>query len=443
MNLTQLIQKHFIDTIERESASIGVEVELPLVSIKKTPVKMSFIQSLTEYMRELGFIEKNRTSDGYICEMVDKEGNLLSFETTWNTLELSMKKRYDLNVTAQQFYDLLIPIQKFCMENNYYLCGKGINPNSAYIDTAPLKSPVMLAKSQYLSLFTKHHDGEIFHALSASVQTHLDAKNKEAYLKLFCMLRKAYVFDGLLFSNSMPPDNAFLQSRAALLTTNTNTLCYRDELWRNCGAPNLLAVPGDIDDMNKFRNYLEGLKLFIVPEGNGFVPIKPITLTEYFKDYTGTEENLTCFRSLEPIAPTKNGTLEIRSTCMQPLDTLFEAPAFYLGLAANSVAGAACIDDIYRHHFSDKTPLTVRDELMMKSNAALRISLKECCAKLLTIASRGLEKRGYGEERLILPLLVRYQKNDFKTPAELDKGDALEDTVVQMRNIERSYINEY
>lgn len=432
MYVTQLIKKHYVDTIPRQQTTIGIEVEMPLVSVGHGVVTIAFVTKLTAYMQTQGFFETKRTLDGYIYQMENADGDLFSFETSWNSLELSLTCSTDLTLLAKRLYKHLATIQLFCTEHGYYLCGRGINPNYANINLSPLNTKTLLAKSEYLKKFTQHHDGEIFHAISASTQTHLDAHTPEEYLRLFRLLRKLYAFEGLFFPNSPALEEGFIQTRSALMGINTDTLCFRDELWRNCGAPNIQPKPCGMENIDSFCKYLTQMKLFVVPTENGFTPIKPVRLSEYFKQKEGSELDLTCFRSLEPIAPTKNGSLEIRSTCTQPLDKLMEPVAFYMGMAANIEVAEALLDKLYEKHFPADTPEQVRDKLMKKSNTELRSNLRDRGEDLLEVAIEGLLARKQGEECFLLPLRNRLKLSNFQTPAENMEENNVEQSVKQI-----------
>ncbi|MEG1560232.1 MAG: hypothetical protein RRY79_05560 [Clostridia bacterium] len=441
-SLIKTIKEKYIDIIDRNETTVGVEIELPLLSMQNAPVELSFIDSLFDYIKSIDFIEKKITLDGHICEVENKNGDLCSFETTWNTLEFSMKNTRSLLTIEARFNALLTSIQAFCLEHGYYLCGRGINPNYASIDISPLNTPILLAKSAYLKEFTQHHDGEIFHSIMTSVQTQLDAVDAEHYIALYNLIRKVYALEGLFFANSMPISADFIATRPALHGINRDTLCFRDELWRLCGAPNTIDELGDLPDTDALCRKILGQKLFIVPSQDGFCAITPISIYDYFSDSKHGIGDLSCFRSLEPIAPTKNGSLEIRSTCTQPLSYMFEPSAFYLGLSANLEQAKKQVNKIYDIYFTGDTPREVRDKLMKASNHDLRQSLKSNGQKLLGFALDGLKSRNMNEEALLIPLIERMRNKCFQPPVYYTKeGNLLLETEHEMSAIsQRRYL---
>ena len=437
MKLSELIDKSFIEPITHTDKGIGIEIEMPLIPVGDGKVEISFIRQLTEFVLGMGFTPKDRTHDGIVSEMEDNEHNTFSFDTSWNTVEFSLMYKKDINTLYREYTSLLIPIQHFCMEHNYFLCGRGINPNYAKFDPAPIESAIYDTYTEFLKKYTWHHDGEIFHSICASVQAHFDAPDVPSFLKMFRLLRKAYVFDALFFANSLPPDNEFIEGRPALHPIERDTLCCRDDLWKYSGAANtqLLNVPLDTED--DYRNYIRSLKLFIVEKDGKFAAMEPCSLDEYCTDPDWTEEMFSVFRSFEPVAPTRRGTMEIRSTCVQPLDAMLEPTAFYAGLLAVPDDATVLVDEIYEKYFPKMEPPQVRTLLMRRSNADLRAKLKDEGKRLLSLSMNGLEKRGFGETKFLESLISRLDRNDWRVPAECWADDIFEQTIQQMKNIEK------
>ena len=438
MKLSELIDKSFIQPIAHNETGIGIEIEMPLVPVSGGKVEISFIKELTKFVISMGFTPKDTTHDKIVSVMEKEEGaNAFSFDTSWNTVEFSLMYKRDLNSLYREYTSLLIPIQHFCMEHDYFLCGRGINPNYAGFDPAPIGSAIYDAYTEFLKKYTWHHDGEIFHSLSASVQTHFDAADVPTFLKMFRLLRKAYVFDALFFANSLPPDNAFIEGRPALHPIERDTLCCRDDLWKYSGAPNTQLLNVRLDTEDDYRNYIRSLKLFIVGKDGGFAAMAPCSLDEYCSDPDWTEEMFSVFRSFEPVAPTRRGTMELRSTCVQPLDAMMEPAAFYAGLIAVADDADVLIDEIYDQYFPGLEPPQVRALLMKCSAAALRERLRDEGRRLLSLSVKGLEKRGFGEEKFLASLLGRLEQNGWRVPAECWEDDVFEQTIQQMKNVEK------
>ena len=439
MKLSELLYKQFIQTIDRSETSVGIEIELPIVPFVPGCVSESLSSGICEKLMTMGFSPAGYTNSGKICEMTDEDGNSVSYETSWNTIEFSLHNKRDLLTLYNKYAEILVPLQSFCMERGHFLCGVGINPNYRYMNAAPIDTDILLAKSDFLARYTEHHDGEIFHALCASVQTHLDALDKQSFLKMFRLLRKAYVCDALFFANSLPPDEEFIKSRPALRKLEHDTMCYRDEIWKYCGAPNTHPACTKLETTDDYLKYLRSMKLFVTVSNGRFEAIEPVLLDDYRNDSSWDDEMLTCFRILEPVAPTKRGTVEIRSTCVQPLDAMLEPAAFYTGLVNCADEAEKIIDETYERYFPGLQPPQIRELLMRRSDTERRQRLRESADKLLEASVCGLKKRGFGEEKLLEDLAKRLKENGLRVPAECTEDDALTQTKHQMEKIERKY----
>ena len=437
MELSTLLEKQFIDTINRAETSVGIEIELPIVPFTPGRISENLSEILCEKLKTMGFTPVKFTNSGKICELSDGDGNSVSYETSWNTLEFSLHNKKDILSLFNKYTEILIPLQSFLMEHGYFLCGRGINPNYMHMDPAPLDTDILLAKSEFLAKYTAHHDGEIFHALCASVQTHLDALDEQSFLKMFSLLRKAYICDALFFANSAAPDKAFSLVHPALGKLEHDTVCFRDEIWKYCGAPNTSFTSSRLETIDDYRRYLHGLKLFVIVKNGKFEAIEPVLPENYGSESAWDEEMLTCLRALEPVAPTKRGTVEIRSTCVQPLDAMFEPTAFYTGLVSEAAEAEKLMDELYEKYFPGLTPPQIRDILMRRSGADKRRELRSDGRKLIELSIRGLEKRGYGEEKFLCSLLERLENNGWRVPTECMTDDALAEAKRQMKNIEK------
>ena len=435
MELSTLLDKQFIDTIDRTETTVGVEIELPIVPFTPGRIPESLSEKICEKLKTMGFTPVKFTNSGKVCELSDGNENSISYETSWNTLEFSLHNKKDIISLYSKYTEILIPLQSLLMEQGYFFCGRGINPNYMHMDPSPLDTDILLAKSEFLAKYTEHHDGEIFHALCASVQTHLDALDQPSFLKMFSLLRKAYICDALFFANSLAPDEAFSLKHPALDKLEHDTNCYRDEIWKYCGAPNTSYTSFQLETIDDYRQYLRGLKLFVIVRDGKYEAIEPVLPEKYCSESSWNEEMLTCFRSLEPVSPTKRGTVEIRSTCVQPLDAMLEPTAFYTGLVSEAAEAEKLIDELCEKHFPGLTPPQIRDILMRRSGADKRCELRADGKKLIGVSIRGLEKRGFGEEELLKPLLTRLETNRWRVPAECAAGDALDETKRQMHNI--------
>ena len=419
-----MIYHHFIDKfLGKTEQYVGVEIEMPVVNLNKQPVEADFAKAMLELLIDrFDFRPAKFTLEGFPIAVVKDNGDTCSFETSLNTLEFSMGRKRSIHEIAASFYNYLGVLKKLEKKHNYRLCGMGTNPYAQYANSTPLNTPAMMAKSEFLKRFTTHHDGEIFHAFSASTQTHLDISLPDLP-DLLNLLGKLAFVDGLLFANSLPFPHEQTSAWQAKLPLNllkeleTPTLCFRDTLWRLCESPNTEAYDQEYRSLEEVVNRLMDLKLFVVRDGNdGFKPIQPVEFSKYFADHNNLEEDIVCFRSLEPIAVSKYGTVEIRQTCTQPLAEIFIPTAFYTGISENRGKARALVDDFWRDNKLEMTNSELRRKAVCQETIVSQETMNLFLTNLVAISWEGLKKRNFGEENCLGRLIKG--NNLMESPAK-------------------------
>lgn len=404
----ELIFRHFLDKFSENSEDyIGAEIEMPVINLKKEPVAPVFLRAMVSLLeQEFGFCPVEFTLDGFPVKSVSRGGDAFSFETGFNTIEFSMAKKKSVTELAGEFYRYLRALKKLEIAYGHLICGTGINPYAQYADPRHLNTPVMRAKSEFLRKFTTHHDGEIFHAFSASTQTHLDV-NRAELPDMLNLLNKLSFADAALFANSLP----FFHERASFTQAlpqslrdglDKPVLCYRDILWKLCEAPNTQAFEGEFLCVGDIANHMSKLKVFIVNDENGaYQPIRPISFSDYFSDATKPEGDIQNFRSLEPVAVSRYGTIEIRQTCTQPLSEVFAPVAFYAGIAKNQRKALELTDDFLRENKISQSGAQLRYKAVCQEEIAPQDTISRFLTDLLTVSEQGLKTRNFGEEKYL------------------------------------------
>ena len=285
----ELVYRYFLNKFSGKTETCGgMEIEMPLVNLSKKPVESEFLEAILELLQDaFGFRPTEFTMEGFPVKAVNENGDVFSFETSFNTLEFSMDKKKSIVEVADHFYLYLRALKKLEKRYNHLICGMGINPYAQYADSRPLNTPSMLAKSEFLKNFTTHMDGESFHTFSASTQTHIEVKLPK--LPVFLnLLEKLSFVDAMLFANSLPFPYQESEWKAKLPSTlqremQKPDLCFRDALWRFCEAPNTAAFDQEYGSVEDIAAYLMELKLFIVSDGTGgFQPIRPVKFADDF-----------------------------------------------------------------------------------------------------------------------------------------------------------------
>ena len=109
---------------------------------------------------------------------------------------------------------------------------------------------------------------------------------------------------------------------------------------------------------------------------------------------------------------TYRGTVEFRSVCEQPVSEIMSPSAFHLGLLQELEALEQLLSEdraIYHKGYSasELRELLDRREL---PDFIRKDELRALLVKIVALAERGLKKRGFGEERFVLPLRDRAER---------------------------------
>jgi gamma-glutamylcysteine synthetase len=405
----ELIYRYFINQfIGKPGSFVGVEIEMPVVNLEKRPVAPEFLRAMAELLeRGFGFRPDLCTSSGFPIKAANDRGDVFSFETSFNTIEFSMARRTSVTEAAKDFHRYLTALKRLEKVYGHVICGMGTNPYAEYADGKPLDTPLMTAKSQFLKTFTTHRDGEIFHGFSASTQTHLDTSLADLPDKLNLLSKLAFA-DAILFANSLPFPHE-REGWAAGLPAGLRDelenpfLCFRDVLWDLCEAPNTRAYDREYGSVEDIADHMASdLAVFIIGDGKGgYRPIRPVKLAEYFADQNRPEEDILCFRSLEPAAVTRHGTIEIRQTCTQPLSRVFAPVAFYTGIMENYQKAAALADAFLCENRIRLSGPALRGKAVRQAAVAPPEILAGFIQELLGLSLEGLKQRNFGEEQYL------------------------------------------
>lgn len=446
----QLAYKYFIEKFSSKTKScIGVEIEMPIINLDKKPVEAKFIKAMfCTLSHEFCFKITKSTIDSFPIEAINDAGDMFSLETSFNTIEFSMAKRESITEIAKSFYRYLGELKKIEGQYNHLICGMGINPYPQYADTTPLNTPSMIAKSDFLKNYTSHHDGEVFHSFSASIHIHFDTHLKVLIDKLN-LLRKLSFVSGILFSNSLPfkctDDEAGSKWRRKLPLSISSemdclNLCFRDILWKYSEAPNTEDFYRDYQSIDDLMTHLLTTKAFVVGNSDGeFKAIQPTPFSEYFSDKKNLDGDVIYFRSMQPVAITKCGTFEIRSTCTQALSDIFEPVAFYTGILENYVEVSQLMDQFFITNNIKMTNSELRQKAIFEQSIVSKEKLELFIRRIISISYDGLKKRSRGETVYLEK--NKHLKNPTESPAKrqlelLEKGYTWDEIILSYSKLD-------
>ncbi|MBO5021526.1 MAG: hypothetical protein J6D52_12745, partial [Clostridia bacterium] len=320
MDARKIVQKEFIAPFcKKGRKNIGVELEFPLLNLAKAPVDKKLALGLLEKMLSSGFRVAEYGADSNPAFIINDDGDVLSFDNSYNNFEFSMEKCENLYEMSQRFYKLYEGVQNYLLPLGYSLCGIGANPFHPHLTSSPVSFPVYSLIKEFLGSFSggTYHSYTDFPAYLSSVQTHLDVPidNLAKALTLFADLD---FVRALLFSNSPAfPDSEGFE----------NAVCFRDYLWEKSGfgslQNNVGKVEGKFSSAKDIENLILSRSMFYRVRDSKYELVPETTVAKYFLRTDAKEEDINSYLSFQNVEITRRGTLEVRSDCAQPIKDAF------------------------------------------------------------------------------------------------------------------------
>lgn len=403
----------------------GVELELPLCNLDPArPVDFDVVQAVTErFLAQFSFSVRNRDEDGRVYRAGESvQGDELSFDCSYNTVEFSFGPTENLNEVLNRFTRYYSLFKEELLRRGHTVTGMGVNPRWRVNRAEPINSSRYRMLLRYLQSYPKYHRALPFHcwphfglfSCASQVQVDVDESTALQAVNAFTRLEP---FKSVLFANS-PFGDRF------------GHLCARDYFWRdslhglnphNCG---LYRLP--FRRLKDIRSYLTTTSIYTVERDGRYVHFTPRPLQEYLLAETidgeavvpGGFERMTFtpraddVRFLRPFKfedLTYRGTLEFRSVCAQPVSEVLAFAAFHAGLMEMLPELAALMDDdetLYGHGYN----VSELRELFNRQDWPLvldRPVLSRQLRRILDLAATGCSRRGADEEALLAPLYRR------------------------------------
>ncbi len=415
MNARKIVNDTFIKPFcTKGRKNIGVELEFPLLNIKKAPVDKEVALGLLEHMtKQHSFRAAEKDANDKLAFIINEDGDVLSFDNSYNNFEFSMEKGENLSECAQRFYKLYDIVQNFLIPHSHTLCGIGTNPFKEYIKSDFVSFPVYEMIHKFLNGFCgkDYHTYPDFPAYLSSVQTHLDVSCEELSEALTLFADLDFV-RALLFSNSPAFSGAIGFS---------DCVCFRDYLWEMSGFGSLGKNTGKIcsefSSLSDIEDLILERKMFNRIRNGKYELIKPVTLNEYFNSSESEECDISCYLSFCNVEITRRGTLEVRSDCAQPASEAFCASAFNLGILCAAKDARQVLDEFLKNNISKEILALPEKNKILRDSVIYEYKLpapdseiQKLLTNLVTLAKESLLKRGFGEEILIKPLFARAER---------------------------------
>lgn len=446
-SLDEAIYEKYIRPIRRpRQLYAGVEFELPLVNLDREPVDFMVIHGLTDaFISEFGFDETRRDDGGHIYTAVKgTNGDGLSYDCSFNTLEFSFGVEKDLNIIYGRFAEYYRFIQVFLSPHHHMLTGMGVNPYHEINENVPIANGRYRMLLHHLRSYTKYGDSIPFHhapnfgLFCAASQVQLDTQ-ENMVVETLNAFAKLEPLKALLFANSPYGD----------------LLCSRDHFWKHSlhglNPHNVDTYATRLNSIEELVAYIRSMSIYCLERDGKYINFAPTPLERYFSSESVTGEyfdgkeyqpitftphldDLAYLRSFKFEDLTYRGTIEFRSVCEQPVSEIMGPAAFHAGLMEMVPELTALLDgdkSVYQQGFSpsELRELFVRRELPGFLDRAAASAL---VTQVLDLAKTGLRKRGMGEERFLEPLYHRakYLLSPARQMVEgLDAGVPLEEFI--------------
>ena len=352
IDLDASIDKTFLEPFRgKKYGNVGVELEFPLINLKKAPVDEKIAKGVFGYFLEDGF-EVEIEEGGEVFFIANRDGDCLSFDNSYNNFEFSMNYGNDLAAIEKRFYALHAKAQEYFNKNGHALVGLGTNPNKKYITKSHVNFSTYNMVDEYLSRFGEGTPYPDFPAYLSSAQTHLDVPIEDLP-RAYTLFSRLDFVRGLLFSNSPDFDGK-------------GYLCYRDFLWEQSAfslCPNITGkVDGAFETEDDIKEYIAQKGIFNRIRNGKYEVFAPVSLREYFAREDSREEDINCYLSFKNVEITRRGTLEIRSDCAQPFEKAFAPAKFNLGILNNMEKAERRLESFFEETGIDEPNSSLREK---------------------------------------------------------------------------------
>ena len=349
----------------------------------------------------------------------------LSFDCSYNTLELSFGKEENINILSKRFRNYFSFLQDKLHPAGHLLTGMGINPHYQYHVHEPIANKRYRMLYRYLNSYQKYdtdmkyHDIPYFGMMAAASQVQLDV-GKDQIIQSLMTFNRLEPFKAILFANS-------------LFDRRPELVISRDWLWNRSAQgynPHNLDMYGvELHSIDEYIEYVKTQSMYCVGKEDKYFHFRPMPLTKYFSaesvtgEYfdgetwkTGTFrpeiEDLAHLRTFKFEDLTYRGTIEYRSACEQPVRDAFTHAAFHVGLAQKLDELTQLLNQdvvLYGHGYRAeelRKLFTYKDLPDFVDRKALSARL----IQILQLAEAGLFQRGFGEEFFLKPLFDRAER---------------------------------
>lgn len=423
----RLYQKYIEPTRKKRTEYIGIEIEIPIVNLKKEAVDFDNVHAVTgRFIEHFHFDVLGRDDEGNIYSAINPtNGDILSYDCSYNNLELSLGKETELHIIQKRFNTYYTYLQSEFAKYQYALTGMGVNPYRNYNNNIPIPNGRYRMLFHHLHSYKNYNLPMYFHqypeygTFSSASQVQLDVEYDDLPMTINTF-------------SKLEPVKALLFSNSVLLGEHEELLCCRDMFWENSthgiNPHNVGMFDCEFDNINDLLSYIETTSLYCTERDGKYINFNPVKVMDYFNhssvqgeyyengsykkiDIEPEIEDLQYLRTFKFEDLTFRGTVEFRSVCCQPIKDSMTVAAFHVGLNDNlyELNEILSEDHVLYHHGYTATELR---KLLVKSEFPEFINTNELhnfVKQILDLSYKGLVKRGFGEEYMLMPLYERLE----------------------------------
>ncbi|MCD7741566.1 MAG: glutamylcysteine synthetase [Ruminococcus sp.] len=427
INLNEMVyEKYIAPTKKKRERCIGVEIELPIVNLSGEAVDEWIpIFIAGQFRTKFGFEITGTDVLGNVNSMSDTlTGDNLSFDCCYSNLELSFGKCNDIFEIQKRFSTYYTFLNECFSEYNYTLTGMGVNPGYNVNHNEPIQNERYRMLYHHLYSYPKYEQqSELkfsnradFGTFTSASQVQLDVYY-DSLLKTINTFELVEPYKALLFGNSY-------------IAEKPDMLNVRNWLWEHSMQgynPHNVGMFGHkLKSISELIEYIKSTSIYCTMRNGKYVNFTPIPIGEYYKmDFVAGEyfdgdryqsiqitpkaEDLAHLRSFKFEDLTYRGTIELRSTCCQPVHDSMAVAAFNIGLIEKIDELNELLEQdtiIYSHGYNarelqkmlscSKLPTYIDQDL-----------LKKQLKNIIDLAADGLKSRGKSEEIFLDPLYER------------------------------------
>lgn len=159
-----LSQKYIEPTKEKRREYIGVEIEMPIVNLSKSAVDFDAVHKVTDsFIKHFNFVVTGKDDEGNIyATQSPVNGDILSYDCSYNNLELSFGKEQNLFTIQSRFAEYYNYLQDKFKEYNYTLTGMGVNPYRIYNRNVPIPNGRYRMLFHHLNSYKSYSDTSMY-----------------------------------------------------------------------------------------------------------------------------------------------------------------------------------------------------------------------------------------------------------------------------------------